>query len=181
MKNTFLLAAMLITLSLSAQENIVNLMGGYAFANIEDSDIKATGYRINGSYEFNPLAGNIAHGIAFGYINVKAEEVIGAQTVEITVGSIPIYYAPKLMFGNETIKGYAKLAIGTQFSSIKKSGVVSLSDNDFGFYGGGGAGIIYNISEKVFINAEYEIAWLSNSWYKDGWMNSAMAGIGFRF
>ncbi len=28
---------------------------------------------------------------------------------------------------------------------------------------------------------ENEMAWASNSWYKDGWMNSIMGGIGFRF
>ena len=35
--------------------------------------------------------------------------------------------------------------------------------------------------ENIFINAEYEIAWASNSLYKDGWMNTAMGGIGFKF
>jgi hypothetical protein len=37
------------------------------------------------------------------------------------------------------------------------------------------------LKENFFINAEYEIAWASNSYYKDGWINSAMGGIGFRF
>jgi hypothetical protein len=37
------------------------------------------------------------------------------------------------------------------------------------------------LKENIFINAEYEIAWASNSWYKDGWMNTAMGGIGFKF
>jgi hypothetical protein len=30
-------------------------------------------------------------------------------------------------------------------------------------------------------DTEYEIAWASNNFYKDGWINSAMGGIGFRF
>jgi hypothetical protein len=35
--------------------------------------------------------------------------------------------------------------------------------------------------EKLFIKAEYEIAWVSNSWYEDGWLNSAMIGLGIKF
>jgi hypothetical protein len=72
--------------------------------------------------------------------------------------------------------------LGTQYASLKREGPLgSLSDNDFGFYGGGGAGIMIFLKENIFINAEYEIAWASNSFYKDGWMNSAMGGLGFKF
>jgi hypothetical protein len=85
------------------------------------------------------------------------------------------------MLGNDKIKGFIKGALGMQFSFLKRTALVELTDNDFGFYGGGGGGIMFNITETVFINAEYEIAWLSNSYYKDGWMNTAMGGIGFRF
>jgi opacity protein-like surface antigen len=56
-----------------------------------------------------------------------------------------------------------------------------VSDNDFGFYGGFAAGAIYSLSEKIFINAEYEIAWLASGYYKDGWLNTVNAGIGFKF
>jgi hypothetical protein len=37
------------------------------------------------------------------------------------------------------------------------------------------------LKENIFINAEYEIAWASNGWYVDGWMNSITGGIGFKF
>jgi hypothetical protein len=33
----------------------------------------------------------------------------------------------------------------------------------------------------IFLNAEYELAWLSNTYYKDGLINSAMVGIGVKF
>ena len=64
---------------------------------------------------------------------------------------------------------------------LKEKVLYSLSDNDFGFYGGGGAGIMIFLKENIFINGEYEIAWASNSWYKDGWINTASGGIGFKF
>jgi opacity protein-like surface antigen len=85
------------------------------------------------------------------------------------------------MFGKEKIKIFVKGALGMQYSSLKREGIVTISDNDFGFYGGGGAGIMLYLKENIFINAEYEIAWASNNCYKDGWINTASGGIGFKF
>ncbi len=170
-----------ITLITWSQENMVTISGGYAFANIEDSDEKGTGWRINGLYEFNPGEGIFAHGVSFGYIHLVAEDADGLVTSTSKINSFPIYYAPKVMFGNEAIKGFIKGAVGLQFAKLKREGLISLSDGDFGFYGGGGAGVMVFINENIFINIEYEIAWASNGWYKDGWMNTAMAGIGYKF
>jgi hypothetical protein len=180
-KQIFILFLILVSFKALSQENMVTISGGYSFANIEDSDNKGTGWRINGLYEFNPMSSKIAHGISLGYINLIATEGVGSGEIKSTIHSIPLYYAPKVMFGNEKIKVFIKGALGMQFASLKREGLVSLSDNDFGFYGGGGAGIMFFLKENIFINAEYEIAWASNSWYKDGWMNSAMGGLGFRF
>jgi hypothetical protein len=167
----------LLSVKTFSQQNIVTLSGGYSFANIEDTEVKATGWRINGLYELNPMEGKIAHGFSIGYISLTATE----SSVTSTINSVPIYYAPKVMFGEKKIKGFIKGAIGTQFASIKREGLVNLSDNDFGFYGGGGVGIIISINENVFINGEYEIAWASNSYYRDGWISTAGGGIGFKF
>jgi hypothetical protein len=174
-----ILIAVLILLSLKAisQENMVTMSGGYAFANIEDSDDKGTGWRINGLYEYNPKGGMFAHGVSFGYIHLSDK----GELVENTVNSFPLYYAPKVMFGNARIKAFVKGVLGMQFASLKRAGQIEITDHDFGFYGGGGAGIMVFIRENIFINGEYEIAWASNSYYKDGWMNTAGGGIGFKF
>ena len=182
MKRNILIAFLVLcSVQVFSQQNMVTIGGGYSFANIEDTDIKATGFRINGSFEFNPMEGMFAHGISFGYIGLKAEETIGQAVQSYKINSFPIYYAPKVMFGNDKIKAFIKGALGTQFSHLKREGVLNLEDNDFGFYGGGGAGVMLFLKENIFINAEYEIAWASNSWYKDGWINTAMGGIGFKF
>ena len=182
MKHIFIgIIGILLSLQAYTQQNMLTASGGYSFATIEDTDHKATGWRINGLYEFNPIQGMFAHGVSFGYINVTANYMDMQTNVESKISSIPIYYAPKVMLGNDKIKGFIKGALGMQFSFLKRTAVVELTDNDFGFYGGGGGGIMFNVTETVFINAEYEIAWLSNSYYKDGWMNTAMGGIGIRF
>jgi len=180
-KYIFVLALGLLSFKALSQENMVTISGGYSFANIEDTDSKGTGWRINGLFEFSPMAGKFAHGISVGYINLSNSETVLQQTVKNTVGSLPIYYAPKVMFGNDKIKAFIKGALGTQYAWLKRESNVEVNSSDFGFYGGGGAGIMIFIKENVFINGEYEIAWASNSWYKDGWINTASGGIGFKF
>jgi hypothetical protein len=164
-----------------AQENMITFSGGYAFANIEDTEENATGWRISGLYEYNPLGGILAHGVEFGYIHVSAIDGTGLQETTSTVNLFPLYYAPKVMLGNEKIKGFIKGVLGMQFAALKREGFWEIKDNDFGFYGGGGGGLMFFIKENIFVNAEYEIAWASNGFYKDGWVNSITGGIGFRF
>ena len=121
-RNIFLAVLVLLSMKAISQENMVTLSGGYSFANIEDIDEKGTGWRINGLYEFNPWGGIFAHGVSFGYINLSATEGVGQQAIDISVNSFPIYYAPKVMFGNERFKGFVKGALGMQFASLKREG-----------------------------------------------------------
>jgi len=57
----------------------------------------------------------------------------------------------------------------------------NFSDHDYGFVGGGGTGLMYFINEKIFLNAEYELLWVSNKFYQDGWTNTFSGGIGMKF
>jgi hypothetical protein len=168
------------TAFLMAQENAITINGGYSFANIEDADLNSTGWRINGTYEFNAMMGKVSHGIALGYISMTATAE-GAVPRDYTLSSLPVYYMPKYLFGNDKLKGFVKGALGMHFSNYQVSGVAGLDTEDLGFYGGLGLGGNINLSEKLFINLEYEWAYLSNSYYRDGFVNSAMGGIGFRF
>jgi len=180
-KQIFITMLVLLSMKALSQENMFTLSSGYSFAKIEDSGISTTGWRIMGTYEFNPGGGILAHGFSFGYIGLKGTDGVGAQEIRYTVNSFPLYYAPKVMFGKEKFKGFIKGVLGSQIAGLKREGAVTLSDSDFGFYGGGGAGIMIFLKENIFINAEYEIAWASNSFYKDGWINTAGGGIGFKF
>ena len=64
---------------------------------------------------------------------------------------------------------------------MKLGGAGDFSTSDSGFYGGLALGAMFNVSSTVFLNAEYEWAYLSNYYYKDGNINSIMGGIGIRF
>lgn len=141
-------------------------------------------------YEFIPLIGKVAHGFSIGYIHTSAtfSQTVLNQTTEkeYKIRSWPLYYAPKLLLGNsESVKFFLKGALGMQFSSTKIStvgigGEGEIKTNDSGFYGGAGLGITKTISDKAFINLEYEWAYLSNSFYRDGFMNSVMLGVGMK-
>jgi hypothetical protein len=180
-RNILIPALLLWSTIAAAQENMLTIGGGYSFANIQDTDLGSTGWRINLLFDFNPGGGNIAHGLSIGYINTTAED-LGAQSAEYKLTSTPIYYAPKMMFGKEKLKAFVKGALGMHFSSFKRTGSLGeLSSSGGGFYGGLSAGGMLFLSDKVFLNAEYEFAYLSSSYYKDGFLNSAMLGLGFKF
>lgn len=187
MKNYILIIAVLLFSAPAwCQENLFTLSGGYSFANVEEVDTDATGWRINGLYEFNPNAGSVAHGINIGYIATSAdfEGAIGQDNVssEYKINSVPIYYSPKFLFGKGSTKGFIKGALGIQRSYLKRTGTLTeWTADDFGFFGGAGIGLMKGFGEKVFINLEYEWAYMSNSFYKNGFMNSALLGIGIKF
>ena len=177
-----ILACVVVSTWVLGQENRVIVGGGYAFSNIENADENGTGWRINGVYEYNAEQGKWAHGVSVGYVNISGYSEGGVGKTTYKVGSWPIYYAPKFLFGNEKIKGFIKGAIGLQFSSLKRSGGLGeLSDKDFGLASGGGVGGSYFFNEKIFLNAEYELLWMSNTYYVEGLLNTASLGVGIRF
>jgi len=179
-KLSLILSILAFTTIIKAQENIISINSGYAFLKGQEVRSDFTGWRISGVYEYNPFGGPVSHGISFGYASVSGISKNPGLDFDkaIEIATWPIYYQPKYIFGNDKVKGYVKGALGWQFASIKGS---VFKANDSGFFGGGGAGLMFNISETFFINADYELAWVSNYYYRDGWLNSAMGGIGFRF
>ena len=186
MKRIFITLTLLLSaLGLWAQENSITLSGGYCFGNIESLDEGTTGWRINGLYEFTPYEGNFSHGFSFGYIstNVTVNETPNLES-ELKSGHLPLYYVPKYSFGqSESFRPFVKGALGMHFSSYDYDLPLAgnIETGDAGFYGGLGAGIAFIINTNVIINLEYEWAYLSNSWYRNGSVSSAMLGVGLKF
>ena len=183
MKRTVIFLGLLAFAVITAwsQENMATISGGYAFANMEGTDTDASGFRVNGVYEFNPNGGMLSHGISFGYIGTSADST-GVQGAEFNLNNWPIYYAPKLMFGKGKFKFYVKGALGMHFSTYKRTAAaVETKTNDMGFYGGASVGAMIFLKENMFLNAEYEWAYLSNSYYTNGFINTANFGLGFKF
>jgi len=191
MKRKFLtLIFSLATIFLFSQGNLISVSGGYVIANVQDSElfsddpnIKGSGWRINGTYDFNSNEGKVAYGFSVGYISVNASYSYASDsTADYQVNSVPFYFAPKYLFGNDRNRGFIKLAIGAQSATLKRTGTATdVTGSDFGFYGGAGAGFMKFVSDQVFLNFEWEIAYVTNSYYRNGMMNSFMGGIGVKF
>ncbi len=168
--------------SAAAQDRMLTVSYGDVSTDYEDASTDASGWRLNLSYETGAKGGSVLHGIAIGYIETTADITTGLQTSHYKLESLPIYYAPKFLFGKKAFKGFLKGALGMHFSKYKRSGAAGdLETSDTGFYGGASLGAMYMFNEKIFINAEYEWAYLSNSYYRDGEVTSAMIGLGTRF
>ncbi len=184
MKNvlSFIALATICSTTVLAQENSLMLSGGWTFGNIESLDESTSGWRINLLYEFTPNEGHFSHGVSFGYIRNKT--TVSQAGSELKSGHWPLYYAPKYTFLQpDAFRPFVKGALGVHFSSYDREGVQGgdLEAGDFGFYGGLGAGISKSFKNNLIINVEYEWAYLSNSWYRDGFINSVMFGIGIKF
>ena len=182
MKNLLSIALALITAISFGQENKFTLSGGYAFANVDETDTDVSGFRINGLYEFQPVGSKLAHGLSVGYIQTDAEVTAQNQSIKYKIFSWPIYYAPKFIFGQKSFKGFIKGALGWQFSKFKiEGGSAEGSTNDSGFYGGIALGGMKDLSEKMFITLDYEWAYMGNAYYRNGFMNTINLGIGMNF
>lgn len=163
-----------------AQENSVTLSGGYAFGKYKDTETSATGWRINGIYEFSPIGGKISHGISFGVISTSGTSE--DPQAEYELNTWPLYYSMKGMFGENNFKVFVKGSMGLHFSGYKRYGsVTELDTSDSGFYGGASAGVLYYLKENIFLIAEYEWAYMSNTFYRNGMINSVMLGVGMTF
>jgi hypothetical protein len=177
-RSAILIMLLLASAPAFSQQNLVIAGGGYSFAKVESTDVRITGWRINGTYEFNPYGQKWDYGLSIGYLKLKGSN----ENRDYNITSIPICFAPKYMSGSDRLKGFIKGAFGAQFSNLETTGSSSdLSDHDYGFVIGAGAGFMLFINEKFFFNAEYEIMWMSNSFYSDGWVNTISGGLGVEF
>lgn len=181
----FLLTASIFLYGLTslAQERMFTLSGGYAFADPEEYDDTATGYRINGLFDYKRTERKLSHGFNIGYVQTKFSTTTFVGETEVSIRSWPIYYAPKLFLGNsDKFKPFLKGALGMHFSKFMLTGPgVYGVELDEGFYGGFGLGGLFFLQEDLFLNLEYEWAYQSNSYYGNGFLNSAQLGLGFKF
>jgi hypothetical protein len=167
----------------AAMESWVTLSYGDVNMDIEDADTDASGWRLNLTFEKAPKGGKVLHGFVIGYIETTADVTSAGPTTSYKIQSLPIYYAPKMLFGKKAFKGFVKGALGLQFSNYQRTGGLggTLEANDSGLYLGASLGAMYMFNEKFYANVEYEWAYLSNSYYRDGKVQSAMIGLGYKY
>ncbi len=189
-KITLLCSLLLIATSARSQETFT-LSGGVVVANAidysgaynEDYHTSANGFRITGTYEVGPLESKkFIHGVSASYILSTATANLYGQETDISVRTLPFCYAPKYLIGSEKAMAFARAAVGVHFTRITvEGGSVDGGDNDWGFYGGLGAGGMVYVGKTVFLNLDYELAWMSHTYYANGYLHSVQLGIGMDF
>jgi hypothetical protein len=168
--------------NLKPGDELFTISYGDVSTDFEDANTAASGWRINLSFEGSKKRADVLHALVIGYMETTADVTTVAQTTNYELKTLPIYYAPKYLKGQGAFKGFLKGALGWRFSDYKRTGALgNVESGDNGFYGGASAGLMFMATDTVFINAEYEWAYLSNSYYRDGEVQSAMIGNGFRF
>jgi len=177
---------LLLPITALAQETIT-LSGGvvtskaidYSSYYPVDYHTRGTGFRITGTYEVGPLVTKkLLHGFSMCYMLTNSSISEYGLNADVSVRTIPMYYAPKFMIGGERAMAFVRAAVGMQFARIELTGDVNEKDHDWGFYGGLGVGGMAYVSKTVFLNLEYEGAFMSNTYYANGLINSVQLGIG---
>lgn len=183
MKRILLLSiALIISGLIHAQQNLISIEGGLAIADLQEASTGMNGWRIAGVYEFNPYEDKLTHGISFGYINMQTEVTAGQNTTSYELANFPIYYAPGLILGKNKFRFQLKGALGWQFSTLNRTGkLVASKSTDGGLTLGAGAGGMFLIQPKLFLNFGYEFLWMNNSYYLDEYLSTIKIGLGYKF
>ena len=186
-KLMLLFSLILFSLTAYSQETIT-LSGGVLVTRAVDYSgyfddnyhVDAPGFRITGTYEAGPLEPKkFIHGVSATYMLSTATINLYGEETELSIRTLPFCYTPKYLIGSENVMAFIRAAVGMQFTRLKLGN--DESDGDFGFYGGIGVGGMAYVSKSVFFNLDYELAWMSNTFYANGYMNSVELGIGIDF
>ncbi len=139
---------------------------GFTKTSPEYSDQDLDGNTFTLSYEKSDYQGRFAGGIAFAYTETAAD---------------PILLFGKVLFGPPKVKGYIGGGVGIQFSHIHYyTQNVQVNGQDSGFMVGGLAGLNYFLNDKIFLNGNYSLFYLGNSFYQDDLVQNFSIGLGFQ-
>jgi len=159
---------------------------GFVSVSPEYSENELTGNSFNFWYEITDFNGNLAGGVSVGYMSTSTDSVTNSGQIKNKINSasydvIPIMFYGRYLFGPEKFRGYIGAGIGIQFSTANfYSQDVQIKASDSGLLIGGIIGANYFISEKMLINANFNINWLSNSFFQNGTASNFAIGIGFQ-
>lgn len=184
MKNSTLIVIILLALVSEAncQSRNIVVSGGWATVQPEGTDKAINGFKVGGLYEF-VINDHWAVGSSFSFLSFK-EEGIEVDTILVatnTYQSWPFLINGKYLIGQGKVQGYIKGVAGLQISTLtRESQAADLKDHDVGLALGTGVGVNITLSEKLFLQTEYELMYQTNSFYKNGTINQVTLGLGYK-
>lgn len=182
MKNPILMAVFLLVFvtDVICQSRNMVVGGGWATVQPDGTDKAINGFKIGGLYEF-VLNDHWAVNSSLSFVHFKKDAGEGAALVSNTYQPWPFLINGKYSVGKNNVQGYIKGAAGLQISKVKlESQSTVLKDHDVGLALGTGVGFNITLSEKLFLQTEYELQYQTNSFYKDGIIHQVTLGLGFK-
>jgi hypothetical protein len=170
-----------------AGSRLLILNVGFTAASPEDNDNDLHGNTFSLNYESSNLDGNLAGGVSIAYMVTSADSTTASggtanRLNSVSYNTLPVIFYGRYMFGPDQLRGYIGAGFGIQFSNARfYTDNVQTNGTDSGVLIGGMAGLNYFFNDKIFINGNYNLSWLSNSFYRDGMVHNFTVGLGFQF
>lgn len=167
---------------LIAQEVKIGLGIGQSLMKGEQSKERAAGIRYQVLYEYQPYRSPLAFGFSASLMQSEAPFTSpnGEFTEQLRI--IPLAFVPKWMFSEYDSKAFVKGILGAQqIQSIVAGDNFNRKKQEFGFYGGLGAGIELGITHFLFAIIEYELAVVGSRLLNSPIIHSGQVTLGIKF
>lgn len=152
---------------------------GYSFAKLDEVDETIDGGNLYFSYERASWPGPWSLGFNLGIVRMDAEvEGVGKTEVEL----VPATVFAKRYLGDPLGKfqGYIGLGLGVH-STKTSTNSPFFSETVTRAQVAVPLGVMFQVSDRVFLNLGYNLAWLSESDFKSDLAHSLDLGLGYRF
>lgn len=150
---------------------------GYASLTPKGEDVDLTGFTANFDYEYLNLKKFLSYGFSISYIEGTGSNTEAAYKYH----SWPFTFMMKGYLGGDKIRGYIRAQAGFHSTTAQKEGPLALTQVwDTGLTAGGGLGVNFLVSERIFLNLEYNANWLDTNIYDGQIAHVIQVGIGIQ-
>ena len=150
---------------------------GYANMVPKGVDVSLDGVALNLSYEYLNLKKILAYGFSVSYLEGTGSET----TANYKYHTWPITFMAKGFLGGEKFRGYIRGQIGVQSTTAQReTSLLQSKVWSTGLTAGGGLGFNYVLSERIFLNLEYNANWLDSNIYDSQLIHAITLGIGIQ-
>ncbi|UJP63783.1 outer membrane beta-barrel protein [Mongoliitalea daihaiensis] len=182
MVRVFAVLFFLLAIQAQAQEVKFGLGVGQALIKGEQSKERVAGIRYHALYEYQPYRSPIAFGFTASLMESDAAYTRPNGEFNERMRIIPVAFAPKLMFSEYDSKAFVKAMIGAQQTrSTVTADNFNRQRQEYGFYGGVGAGVELGITSFLFAILEYELSVVGSRLVNNPVIHSAQVAIGIKF
>lgn len=179
---TGLIMLFLFTSETKAQEVKFGFGAGQGLVKGEQSKERVAGIRYHAFYDYQPYRSFLSFGFSASHLQTNTNFQRNQQDFNEQIRLIPVAFVPKLMLSENDSKAFVKGMIGAQhIRSVTTSSSSSRKLQEFGFYGGLGAGVELAINSFLFTVIEYELGFVGSRLVNNPMIHSGQVALGIKF